>query len=102
MRFGEGQVAKFCFQGVYAFTTTGLTKTVTIPFGRVESVQLTPIGASSATEGQLSANNTVSGTAGDGDAAIIGTGTGRSTDITVTRADGTLSGRKFSIFVIGY
>lgn len=87
------------WQGIFAFTTTGTTVTVTVPLGRVESVLLTPLGTPNANE-PLSVNNTVSGTAGAEDAGIVGSNGG--TALIVTRPVGTTSGLKFSILVIGY
>lgn len=101
MRIGSGGNDKWLFQGIFAFTTTGATKTVTVPMGRVESVQLTAIGAPASDE-ELSANNTVSGTVGNDDAAILANNPG-STDITVTRTGASkTSGLKFALWAVGY
>lgn len=100
LKIAGGQNGRSIFQGVYAFTTTGATKTVTVPFGRVESVLLTPVGTPASDE-VLSYNNTVGGTAGNDDAYVAGSG--GSTDITVTRTGASkTSGLKFAILAIGY
>lgn len=98
-RVGEGQTARWEYHQIYAFTTTGTTKTCTVPMGRVESVQLTAIGTPASTDGPLSVNNTVSGTVGQDDAAIVGSN--GATDLVVTRPAGTTSGLKFSLRATG-
>ncbi len=95
-----GGNGRYWYQGIFAFTGTGTTASITVPIEKIESIQLTPIGAASATEGPLSCTNTVTGTAGTDDARIVGSN--GQTTLTIARADGTLSGRKFSILVIGY
>lgn len=98
-RVGEGQTARQEYHQIFAFTTTGATKVCTIPMGRVESVQLTAIGTPASDE-ELSVNNTVSGTAGQDDAAIVGSN--GSTDLTVTRTGASkTSGLKFFLTAIG-
>lgn len=91
---------KYEYHQVFAFTTTATTKSVVVPMKYVEDVQLTYIGAPAATEAPLSANNTVSGTAGTDDARIVGSN--GATTITVTRPAGTTSGIKFSLRAIGW
>lgn len=44
-----GQNGKTIFQGIFAFTTTGLTKSVSVPMRRIESVFVKPIGAAAVT-----------------------------------------------------
>jgi hypothetical protein len=88
-------------EGYDAFVTTSATKDIIVPFSRVLSVSLTPIGAPATTEAQLSVDETVSGTTGSDDAVIKGTAGSGSTTLTVTRPAGTTSGLKFSFMVIG-
>lgn len=95
----SGQTGVGMFRGIYAFTTTGVTKDVVVPLRNVDAICLTYLGAPAASEAPLSANNTVAGTAGTDDAKI--TGTNGATTITVTRPAGTTSGIKFSIVAYG-
>src|SRR4051812_37109142 len=98
-RVGAGQTARWEVHGSAAFTTTGVTKAVVVPMSRVEFFEAFYIGTPAATEAPLSANNTLSGTAGENDAAVVGTN--GSTSITVTRPAGTTSGIKFFWRAIG-
>jgi hypothetical protein len=100
LKMAGGQNGRWLYQGIYAFTTTGATKDVAVPMGRVESCVAFPIGTPASDE-VLSANNTVSGTPGNDDAAIVGNGNG-STTITVTRTGAAkTSGLKFALWAIG-
>lgn len=84
---------------IYAFTTTGATKSVEIPLTHVEGFSFGLIGTPASDE-ILSIDNTVTGTAGE-DAAIVGTN-GRSTTLVVTRTGASkTSGLKFSLTVWG-
>lgn len=99
-RIGAGQTGRWEFHGVFAFTGVEATKAVAVPMGRVEDVQITPIGAPAADE-NLSVNNTVSGTPGENNAAIVGTN--GSTSLTVTRTGAAkTSGLRFSLRATGY
>jgi enolase len=88
----------FLFQGIYAFTTTGATLDVVLPFTRVESVVVTSLGGYAAAD-QLSVNETVTGTAGTDNAHIAGSN--GTTTVTVTRDSGGTSGLKFSLIAFG-
>jgi hypothetical protein len=99
-RVGAGQTARFEVHGTAAFTTTGVTKAVVVPLGRVEFFEAFYIGTPAASEAPLSANNTLSGTTGENDSAVVGTN--GATSMTVTRPAGTTSGIKFFWRAIGY
>jgi hypothetical protein len=93
---------KLLFTGIYAFSTTDATKEVSIPFGRIESISLTAIGAPAADE-VLSVDETVSGTAGTDAANIRGSNSTGGTTVTVTRTGASkTSGLKFSLAATGY
>jgi hypothetical protein len=95
----SGQTGIGVFRGIFAFTTTGTTKDVVVPLRNVDAISLTYFGAPAASEAPLSANNTVTGTAGTDDAKVAGSN--GSTTITVTRPAGTTSGIKFSLIAYG-
>jgi hypothetical protein len=98
-RVGMGQTARWEVHGTGAFTTTGATVTVNVPMGRVEHFEAFAIGTPAADE-NLSANNTVSGTVGNNDAAIVGTN--GVTPITLTRTGASkTSGLKFFWRAVG-
>jgi hypothetical protein len=92
---------KQLYTGIYAFTTTGATKDVAVPFPIVEAVFVLPLGTPASDE-VLSVDETVTGTSGGADAAIRGTLTSGSTTLTVTRTGSSkTSGMKFSLIAIG-
>lgn len=98
-RSGDGQTSKWEVHVIDAFTTTGATKTVTVPLRSVEAVMVIAIGTPAADE-VLSVNNTVTGTSGT-DAARIN-GSNGVTGLVVTRTGAAkTSGLKFSLIAIG-
>ena len=98
-RVGDGQTAKWEFHGIFAFTTTGTSKNVSVPLSSVEDCQLTYVGAPAATEAPLSWDNTISGTVGEDTARA--NGSGGVTTLVVKRPAGTTSGIKFSLRATG-
>lgn len=99
-RVGAGQNSRLEAHGSAAFTTTGTSKTIKVPFGRVEAVFLTYQGTVAVADGPLSTSNTLLGTVGENDSAMVGTN--GNTDVVVTRVAGTTSGAKFFWKAIGY
>ena len=82
------------YYGVAAFTTTGTTKELDIPFPRIVSYSLTYVGAPAASDGPLSINETA-----DANGVISRDGSG---NVTVQRPAGTTSGQKFAFVIDGY
>jgi hypothetical protein len=80
------------YQGFGTFTTTGTTVEVAVPFGRITSFTLTPVGTPTVDE-VLSVDETV---AND----VMARPTGGT--VTVTRAAGTTSNLKFAFSFEGY
>lgn len=72
IKLAGGRTGKYLYQGIHAFATTGLTKTVTCPFGRIESFGVQAIGAVGTVPREVNINlGTLSAT---GEAIIIAPG----------------------------
>ena len=78
------------YYGYGAFTTSGTTVEVAVPFKKIFAFFITYIGTPATTDGEPSVNET------EADDVIVNSGT-----VTVTRAAGTTSGLKFSFLFIG-
>jgi hypothetical protein len=101
IKMAGGQTGRYSIGGIFAFSGTGATVTVNLPFQvKVEEVQVTPIGTVASDE-ILSVNNTVAGTAGQDDSGINATSGSVALVVTRTGAAKT-SGLKFSLRAIGY
>lgn len=88
-----GQTGRKFYNGIAEFSGTETTVELPVPFDRIESIHLTPIGAFDAND-LLSVDETVTAS------GVINTpATGA---VTVTRDAAGVSGRKFAFQVTGY
>ena len=96
---GMGDLVGKRFSTIHAFTTSGTSVTVKLPFTKIAGVSLTPIGAVAVADGALTVDKaTGSGWSGtEATLPVDADGT-----VTVSRVAGTTSGLQFMLNGIGF
>lgn len=94
-----GMNGRYLYSGMAAFTTTGATVEVEVPFDVIESFSLTPIGTPAASEAPLSINEAATLDSVSGLYVMKRDATTKT--VTVTRPAGTTSGLKFAFMFWG-